>query len=946
MKRFRMTAALKHLFRRSQAGQSIVILAIGFVALIGFVGIVTDVSLLFVRYSTLRRAVDAAAVAAAGQMRRVDSSAVAAADDQSISYANMGLAARQFIEFYGLNPSDVIVETCWVQNNDVATRPVDQTLCTTDQRKLVRVTAQIESPTTFFNLFGFRTIRLQASSTSETAVLDLVFIMDVSESMLTQTGYEEWRQGGYHYAYLPPVLPFLATDNQGIGVESMYGYLASRGHNEIIVPPGYVPPGGVIGQLHPSFVSGYLQPLNSGFYQSNPIATTVREISLPPAGVVVGDGRPPVQCRVRYWPYSARNASLNSADATDAAVLNIYRGALGGESALQSHFRGTTTANGATTYDWVGFVPQYNFYGCCNDPNQDGDMRDLVCQPFRDARDASISFMQRIDFVRGDRVAIVTFDREAYIMDPDPRSDTEARNAGRIERDVFLTSEDAARTVMEQAVGVRTEESFYRYTTTDPDLQWDVLVSPTREDGGTASSVSAYNDFGAPLHRAAVGSILNHPTYTACPLQMAILNYPYSLYTRPVTAGSPDPWRWGDSVAPSILAEPGITHISDAIPYANTFPFGYSNIRVTTNATRNFNRMERSYDYRATCAGTNIGGGLGQAAALLGELGRREGAVWIMVLLSDGAAGASRPAVRNNQSITPPNYFAFDSSTNVMQPQAASGGPSAAYGAFGLCPYGTPTNPGELLMDNVFPFCSDLTPSTRNWCNDTAAPAAPNQIGPNRIELNDDSSNPSRSPRGNRCVQNYDTDDYARDWADYVAVRGINLYAANASGPGIDTSRNDTDTLLPTIFTIAFGLDFGRIDGNPACLDQSLVPAVIADPVYRCNIESHLGEELLRYIADAGDNFRIDNDYWQRILGYRIPNQVSTHADDPSLPAGQTADWGPPGVCEDTGRLNRGDWRPLTPGRDCGNYWSVDTGNELEEVFAEIAARMFTRLAG
>ena len=25
----------------------------------------------------------------------------------------------------------------------------------------------------------------------------------------------------------------------------------------------------------------------------------------------------------------------------------------------------------------------------------------------------------------------------------------------------------------------------------------------------------------------------------------------------------------------------------------------------------------------------------------------------------------------------------------------------------------------------------------------------------------------------------------------------------------------------------------------------------------------YLGEELLRYIADVGDNFQIDNDYWQ-----------------------------------------------------------------------------------
>src|SRR5512145_1121038 len=60
----------RHLVRRGQTGQTIVILAFGFIVLLGFVGIVTDVSLMFVRYSTLRRAIDAAAVSAAGQMRR------------------------------------------------------------------------------------------------------------------------------------------------------------------------------------------------------------------------------------------------------------------------------------------------------------------------------------------------------------------------------------------------------------------------------------------------------------------------------------------------------------------------------------------------------------------------------------------------------------------------------------------------------------------------------------------------------------------------------------------------------------------------------------------------------------------------------------------------------------------------------------------------------------
>ncbi len=128
---------IKRVTRRSQSGQSIVVLAIGFVALLAFVGIVTDVSLMFVRYTTLTRAIDAASIAAAGQVRRqvpfqsevdyncpaTDTNGVAytvdypcdAAEGAAFarSYGNVGVAARQFIEFYGLDPQSVAIDTCY-----------------------------------------------------------------------------------------------------------------------------------------------------------------------------------------------------------------------------------------------------------------------------------------------------------------------------------------------------------------------------------------------------------------------------------------------------------------------------------------------------------------------------------------------------------------------------------------------------------------------------------------------------------------------------------------------------------------------------------------------------------------------------------------------------------------------------------------------------------------
>ncbi len=125
-------SVFRHIVKRGQTGQSLVILAVGFLALLGFVGIVTDVSVLFIRYSTMRRAVDAAAIAAASQMRRVVDPTPnnGIADDEAISVANLNLAARQFIEVYGLNPKNVLVETCRAQNvaRDSAGNPYDAPL--------------------------------------------------------------------------------------------------------------------------------------------------------------------------------------------------------------------------------------------------------------------------------------------------------------------------------------------------------------------------------------------------------------------------------------------------------------------------------------------------------------------------------------------------------------------------------------------------------------------------------------------------------------------------------------------------------------------------------------------------------------------------------------------------------------------------------------------------
>ena len=168
------------------------------------------------------------------------------------------------------------------------------------------------------------------------------------------------------------------------------------------------------------------------------------------------------------------------------------------------------------------------------------------------------------------------------------------------------------------------------------------------------------------------------------------------------------------------------------------------------------------------------------------------------------------------------------------------------------------------------------------------------------------------------CSFLYDVDDYARDWADFIGLQ--------------DTG----DELLPTIFTIGFGLTFPS--GSNTCGE---------------NVGDCLGEELLRYIADVGDNNLLDNDYYQSYDEHR-----------PAV-EGTIGDFGQRGACQDpanqpdptngydldgNGFLQDNEleymYGILPPTANCGHYYNAPNADELQLVFDAIASRMFTRLAG
>lgn len=867
-----LSRVVRHFRRRGQVGQSLIILALGFIALVGFVGIVTDVSLLFVRYSSLRRAVDAAAVAAAGQFRRVADDPGAGISGEAASLATLTLAARQFIELYGLDPSNVLVETCRAQNiqrdsngNPVFVNPGDQErylqLCTPDELKLVRVTAQIESPTVFLRLLGQPSIILTESAISQTAVIDVVLVFDVSESMLEDTRYDTWAAAGYDKVYVPPVINYADP--------AAWKAVLDTTHNQ-----------------HRASYNHYTwdpTPANNEALRT--------------------------ECQWFAWPTNYEHLTRF----VPAWLRTTYETAFAGlgltPADLENHF----LAPGASQLEFTGFQPTYNYFGCCNDPNGDGNFDDLLCQPFRSARDAAEEFLARLDFLRGDRVAFVAFDRSAYLIDPDgagpqpPMIEVERTlnrdAAGNVLNVGDLQYREGAVEVLRRLLGVRAEPAFYADNNNDG--RWEGLRDYGR--------VRVYNDYRV----TPTNQIFDFPVASACPFDQAL--------NPPSRSGVEFADINGDGIADPV----GLFDDYYLIDSVITTPLWY----VPGPGQNNVRRA--SYEQQASCAGGNFGEALQTVNNALFENARREGAVWMMVMLGDGAAGASSPISRDAITLPSPAQPFAQVAGGVYRPlrgtppdltdttPSRSIYPPAGYGSFGLCPYGTQANPGEILIDIAFPFCSDKRPETRNYCSVLA-------VQPNLQPMD---GYPD-------CIELYDVDDYARDWADWLGVANLNIAGA--------TGRTG-EQLLPTIFTIGFGIDFQRTTGRVNGVDVNcggLSNRALWECLRSLNLGDYLGEELLRYLADVGDNFRIDDDYWQAIpvLRDRLPNGVDPATANPE-------DYGPRGPCQLSiaravveGYPSQDAYAPLPPRESCGNYYNAPTAAELNLVFNEIASRMFTRL--
>jgi len=166
-----------------ERGQAIVITAIAFLAILAFAGLVTDAGTLYLNFTRLKRGLDAAAVAAANNIK--DSSLPAAQRSANIREAAREMLALNDVE----NIYSLETYTC-----DDGGLPADfASLCPgpgEDKRKLAWVQASQNSPVYFLQLFGIGTIPITTHSVGEAASIDVVLVIDTSESMGSSTpGY-------------------------------------------------------------------------------------------------------------------------------------------------------------------------------------------------------------------------------------------------------------------------------------------------------------------------------------------------------------------------------------------------------------------------------------------------------------------------------------------------------------------------------------------------------------------------------------------------------------------------------------------------------------------------------------------------------------------------------------------------------------------------------------
>ncbi|MFQ5943581.1 MAG: pilus assembly protein TadG-related protein [Anaerolineales bacterium] len=178
-----MSAPKKLDLRGLQHGQAMVLIALAFVGLAAFIGLAVDAGILFSNLGHLRRATDAASLAAANQFR------------EGRTPPELSAMANELLIINGLSPSGVVAKICDLSNlpgPPIYTAYHDPALCPGGVyppapgepfTKEVRVEATLPVNFAFLPIIGWNSLSISADSVSQAASVDLVLIIDNSGSM-------------------------------------------------------------------------------------------------------------------------------------------------------------------------------------------------------------------------------------------------------------------------------------------------------------------------------------------------------------------------------------------------------------------------------------------------------------------------------------------------------------------------------------------------------------------------------------------------------------------------------------------------------------------------------------------------------------------------------------------------------------------------------------------
>lgn len=175
-------------------GQVIVIFAVTLLAMLFFAGLAIDSGMLYVTYGHLRRAIDGAAVAAANDFKSEGAGVTAPPINR------MTAAALEVMKLHDLSETDMDLKVYVCDRDGIDGTDSDllsiqpefyaqcpDTASGESARKLVWVEAKLEAPLYFLYLLGFRSVPLRATAIAEAAPIDLVIVIDTSESMASET---------------------------------------------------------------------------------------------------------------------------------------------------------------------------------------------------------------------------------------------------------------------------------------------------------------------------------------------------------------------------------------------------------------------------------------------------------------------------------------------------------------------------------------------------------------------------------------------------------------------------------------------------------------------------------------------------------------------------------------------------------------------------------------